>query len=100
MLKELSVKEIEEILASHPKAKRLAVESFLMTVHYNDNAIMAFANLERDTKLYKWNKETVKAIEEGIKKAEIINRCPDCGSPLQYIYAENIWVCPKCEKEG
>ena len=97
MLKELSVKEIEEILASHPKAKRLAVENFLMTVHYNDNTTTAFVNLEKDARLYKWNRETVKAIEEGIRRST--TKCPNCGSPLHYIYAENIWVCPKCEKE-
>ncbi len=27
------------------------------------------------------------------------NRCPECGAPLHYIYAENIWVCPCCDVE-
>jgi len=27
------------------------------------------------------------------------NRCPECGAPLHYIYAENIWVCPRCDVE-
>lgn len=27
-------------------------------------------------------------------------RCEECGTQLVYIYAENIWICPKCIDEG
>ncbi len=26
--------------------------------------------------------------------------CEKCGTPLAYVWAENIWVCPKCLEEG
>ncbi len=68
-LRELTAKEIEEIVASRPKARRLAVENFLITVHHCENAMTALANLERDAKLYDWDFPTVEAICLGITKA-------------------------------
>ena len=68
-LRELTAKEVEEIVAARPKAKRLAVENFLITVHHNKDAATALANLERDAKLYNWDFPTVEAICLGIAKA-------------------------------
>ena len=68
-LRELTAKEVEEIVTARPKARRLAVENFLMTVHHNENAAAALANLERDAKLYNWDFPTVEAICLGITKA-------------------------------
>jgi len=68
-LRELTVEEIKEIVASRPKAEQLAVESFLATVHHCESTIVALANLERDAKLYNWDFPTVEAICLGITKA-------------------------------
>jgi len=68
-LRELTAKEIKEIVASRPKAKRSAVENFLMTVHHCESTMVALANLERDAKLYNWDFPTVEAICLGITKA-------------------------------
>jgi len=68
-LRELTVEEIKEIVAARPKARRLAVENFLMTVHHNKDTATALANLERDAKLYDWDFATVEAIRLGITKA-------------------------------
>jgi len=69
VLRELTVEEIKEIVASRPKARRLAVENFLTTVHHNKDVATAFANLERDVRLYNWDFPTVEAICLGIAKA-------------------------------
>lgn len=45
-----------------------AVWNFLGTVHFSEY-LDALANLEMDSKLYGWNKETIKAIYEGIKSS-------------------------------
>jgi len=68
-LRELTAKEIEEITASRPKARRLAVKNFLMTAHHCENAMTALANLERDAKLYNWDFPTVEAMCLGIVRA-------------------------------
>lgn len=68
-LRELTAKEIEEIVASRPKARRLAVESFLMTVHHCESMMVALANLEQDARLYGWDFPTIEAICLGITKA-------------------------------
>ena len=44
----------------------------------------------------------MRSAELGFKKGGFAmedNRCPECGAPLHYIYAENIWVCPRCDVE-
>lgn len=63
----LDTKEVER-LASKPKVKKVAVENFLDTVKNNPNAYAAIQNMHYDARIYKWNSQTVKAIEEGIKK--------------------------------
>lgn len=58
-----------EALASQPGVKRLAVENFLCTIDglTRDEAL---ANLEQDTKAYKWNAATGRAIRLGILEAK------------------------------
>ena len=68
-LRELTEEKVSK-LASRPKVRRVAVENFLMTVHYNKTSSIAIANLRLDARLYKWNDETVRAISDGIKMAE------------------------------
>jgi len=70
-MKELNMDDINEILAlkEYSKAKRIAVENFLMTVHNNLNYSVAFANLRMDSRLYTWNAHTIKAIICGMIKA-------------------------------
>lgn len=68
MLRKLSLEEIEK-LSNRPSVRRIAVENFLMTLTNNPDEYSALANLQMDAKLYKWNKETVKAIKDGIKLA-------------------------------
>jgi hypothetical protein len=52
-------------LANGKNVRRIAVESFLGTLS-GLNRRQAEANLAMDAKLYRWNRETVSAIQEGI----------------------------------
>ena len=65
----ISINEIEE-LASKKGVRKIAVENFLMTLPTEDeNAEWnAYMNLDMDSRLYKWNSATLKAIKSGIKK--------------------------------
>lgn len=65
-LRRLTYGEIER-LASRPNVRRIAVENFLSTM--GEDYYIAVSNLNMDRKLYKWNRETVKAIMDGIKMA-------------------------------
>jgi hypothetical protein len=58
-----------ETFANRPKVRKVAVWNFLGTVHHCGTYFNALSNLDLDEKLYKWNKETVRAIFEGIKLA-------------------------------
>lgn len=69
-LRSLTTTEIESILRKHPKARRIAVENFLMTVANNQNPYYVHANLDKDRLLYGWNSDTVRAIRKGIKLAQ------------------------------
>lgn len=62
-MRKLKNEEIEEF-ASRPGVKTVAVENFLMTM--GDDISVAMANLGLDMKLYKWNKDTVLAILDGM----------------------------------
>lgn len=66
MLRVLTSAEIDK-LASRAKVKRIAVENFLGTLQNNPDTSCALANLNLDTRLYKWNAATQKAIRDGIK---------------------------------
>jgi hypothetical protein len=56
---------IQKTLEKHPKARRIAVENFLMSsIGYDyDNQIK---NLYLDASLYRWNTQTVNAIRQGL----------------------------------
>jgi hypothetical protein len=56
---------IQQTLEKHPKARRIAVENFLMSsLGYDyDNQIR---NLYLDASLYRWNTQTVNAIRQGL----------------------------------
>ena len=66
MPRKLTLPEIEK-LASLPKVRRIAVENFLITVQNNPDVLCAKMNLDADARLYRWKKETVNAIKQGIK---------------------------------
>jgi hypothetical protein len=51
---------IDQALKKFPKAKRIAVENF--TMGYNNLSMEASMNLELDSRLYKWNAQTIGAI--------------------------------------
>ena len=68
-MRELTTQEIEK-LASRKGVKRIAVENFLMTVTNNKTASIAYSNLFMDSRLYKWNAATVKAIQKGIELSD------------------------------
>jgi len=55
-----------EQFAGRPGVKRMAVENFLMSLD-DLSEREAKQNLAQDARLYKWNKETKKAIRDGIK---------------------------------
>jgi hypothetical protein len=56
---------IEKALEKHPKAKRIAVENFLLSsIGYDyDNQMK---NLYLDASLYRWNTQTINAIKYGL----------------------------------
>jgi hypothetical protein len=56
---------IEKTLEKHPKAKRIAVENFLMSsVGYDYDS--QIRNLYLDASLYRWNTQTINAIRQGL----------------------------------
>jgi len=63
----LTIEEIKEIVRQFPRARRVAVENFLATMGTDRDT--ALRNLELDARLYHWNRDTVRAIARGIKKA-------------------------------
>jgi hypothetical protein len=66
-MRELTNDEIEK-LSSRKGVKKIAVENFLSSL--DDLSVSdAYSNLRLDTRMYKWNSATVKAINDGIKKA-------------------------------
>jgi len=65
-MRKLELEEIEKF-ASRAGVKKIAVENFLMSM--GDNPINAQLNLGIDTRLYSWNSQTVKAIQDGIRLA-------------------------------
>lgn len=82
-LRDLTGAEVEKF-ASLPKVKRIAVENFLSSLK-GMSQYEAEMNLAMDAKSYKWSRETVKAIKDGIKlaarsvasEATEHERCPD-----------------------
>jgi len=67
----LTAKKIEE-LASRPGVDRTAVENFLFTtIDAGMTQAEALANLELDTKSYRWNTATGRAIQQGIMMAKL-----------------------------
>lgn len=62
-MRKLTKKEIERF-ANMPGVKKIAVENFLMSMGEDLNN--ALGNLGLDAKSYRWNKETVNAILEGM----------------------------------
>jgi hypothetical protein len=65
-MRKLSNFEIEQF-ASRKGVRRIAVENFLSSM--GDNAMYAGMNLSQDSRLYKWNTATIRAIREGINLA-------------------------------
>ena len=63
MMRKLTNKEIEEF-ANRPGAKKIAVEKFLMSM--GEDLTNAMGNLGLDAKSYKWNRETINAVLEGM----------------------------------
>ena len=65
-MRRLTIIEVNK-LASRHMVKKIAVENFLSTMGTNyDHAI---CNLAADARSYRWNKQTIRAIEAGIYKA-------------------------------
>ena len=65
-MRRLTLKEISK-LASRHLVKKIAVENFLSSMGTNYDHAMG--NLAMDARAYRWNKQTVKAIEAGIYMA-------------------------------
>jgi hypothetical protein len=55
-------------LASLPNVNENAVFNFLGTLPSNTSQADDLMNLQMDARLYRWNPETVKAIETGIRE--------------------------------
>jgi hypothetical protein len=59
------VRVIEYVLKKYPKARRIAVENFIMS-SVGNRYDYQLANLEIDAELYKWNEATRQAIGTGL----------------------------------
>lgn len=68
MARELTTTEIEK-LASGKNVRRIAVENFLSSMDVSEVSYGNIANCQQDALSYKWNRETVAAIREGIRLA-------------------------------
>lgn len=66
MKRKLTNEEIDK-LASRKGVKEVAVRNFLGTLYIEDKASDAYMNCDMDSRVYKWNATTVKAIRDGIK---------------------------------
>ncbi len=62
-MRRMTSNEIEKF-ANRPGVRKIAVENFLMSM--GDNIYNAIGNVYLDAKSYEWNKETIRAILEGI----------------------------------
>lgn len=65
-MRKLTNEEIGE-LANMPKVRKIAVENFLSTM--GTDYFTALSNWKLDARLYHWNRETIRAIYDGIRKA-------------------------------
>ena len=63
-MRQLSNREIEQVLRRNPAAKKIAVENFLSTM--GDKRDVAMKNLGIDAESYRWSMATVRAIAQGI----------------------------------
>jgi hypothetical protein len=59
------VRVIEYVMKKYPKARRIAVENFIMS-SVGNRYDYQLANLEMDAELYKWNEATKQAIRTGL----------------------------------
>jgi len=59
------LKVIEYVLRKYPKARRIAVENFIMS-SVGNRYDYQLANLEIDAELYRWNEATRQAIRTGL----------------------------------
>lgn len=66
MARQLTIEEIEE-LASGRGVRRIAVENFLVTADASLPVWQHQANLRADSRSYKWNAATVRAIAKGLE---------------------------------
>lgn len=57
-----------DTLANRTGVKKIAVQNYLSSM--GDDPMAADINLKQDTKSYKWNAATVKAIRDGILLAK------------------------------
>ena len=67
-MRDLTGPEIEA-LASPKGVKRVAVENFLGTMGADRTA--ALMNMNADARSYRWNRDTVRAILDGIRLATV-----------------------------
>lgn len=67
-MRKLLSEEIEK-LAARPKVKRIAVENFLCSLPLEIGWANNLKNLDTDAKIYRWTRQTHKAIKDGIAMA-------------------------------
>lgn len=67
-MRKLIIKEIEQ-LSRRKKVKRISVENFLISMGTITSE--ALFNLSMDAELYKWNKPTIRACQDGIRLASV-----------------------------
>ena len=67
-MRKLTVSEIER-LARRKRVKRIAIENFLMSMGTITGE--ALFNLSMDAELYRWNKPTIRACQDGIRLASV-----------------------------
>lgn len=65
MTGKISEEQIEALLKKYPKAKRIAVENFLMSL--SGEPMADSMNMSADARSYGWNSQTIQAIREGMR---------------------------------
>jgi hypothetical protein len=69
MLRQLKNEEVEKF-AKEKGADESVVKTFLSTLNLYNTAFVARLNLRREAKKYGWNRETIIAIDNGIRLAD------------------------------
>lgn len=67
-MRKLTLDEIKEF-AERPNVKKVAVENFLISFPLDIGELANYQNVLMDSRLYKWNSNTIRVIKDGLHLA-------------------------------